>query len=48
MNKEQAVEIMATFVQESIAERPRNKTLRAYTETCSDLYDVMKEQGIIA
>ena len=48
MNKEEAVEIMATFVRESISQNPKNSSRKSYLETCSDLYDEMKEQGIIA
>ena len=48
MNKEQAVEIMATFVYESISERPKDGSKESYVETCGMLYDFMKDQGIVA
>jgi hypothetical protein len=48
MNKELAIEAMATFVHKSISDRRRDGSKESYVETCTDLYNFMKEQGIIA
>jgi hypothetical protein len=48
MNKEAAVEAMATFVYESILNEPKDGSRESYIETCTSLYDFMKENEIIA
>jgi hypothetical protein len=48
MNKEEAAEAMATFVYENISNRSRDGSKESYVETCAELYDFMKEHGIIA
>jgi hypothetical protein len=48
MNKEQAVEVMAALVYERVIKKTKYDSKNSYKEVCSDLYDAMKEQAIIA
>ena len=47
MNKETAVESMATFVYENTSNRIKDGSKESYVETCTELYDFMNEQGLI-
>jgi hypothetical protein len=47
MDKQAAVEMMATCAEESISIRAKGGPKDSYKEICSIIYDAMDEQGLI-
>jgi hypothetical protein len=47
MNKETAVESMATFVHQNNLNKIKDGSKQSYIETCTDLYDYMDSEGLI-